>query len=141
MGASFYAAPNPKVGAVFTYYLKDDIKSLKEKRRDEEKEKQKKKEDIKYPTYNTLLNEKEEPEAYLLFTVTDEQGNVIRKIKTEPKKGVNRIEWDFRYNPFTAVSLKPFDNSIPWIPPDLGYMVVPGKYKVSLSKFQDGKFY
>ncbi|MFZ0455672.1 MAG: glycosyl hydrolase, partial [Ignavibacteriaceae bacterium] len=139
-GANFYSASNPKIGAVFTYYLKDDIKSLKDKRRDEEKENQKKKEDIKYPSYNSLVNEKEEPKAYLLFTVTDENGNVIRKLKTEPKKGVNRIVWDFRYNPFTAVSLKPFDSSIPWNQPDLGYMVVPGKYKVSLSKFQDGRF-
>jgi photosystem II stability/assembly factor-like uncharacterized protein len=140
MGASFYAAPNPQVGAVFTYYLKDEIKSLKDIRKDEEKEKQKKNEDIKYPDYKTQLNEKEEPEAYLLFTITDEQGNVIRKIKTDPKKGVNRIVWDFRYNPFTAVSLQPFDESVPWNSPDLGYMVVPGKYKVSLSKFQDGSF-
>ena len=140
MGASFYAAPNPDFGAVFTYYLKDEIKSLKEKRRDEEKEKQKKNEDIKYPTYKELFNEREEPDAYLLFTITDEQGNVIRKIKTDPKKGVNRITWDFRYNPFTPVSLKPFDDSVPWNEPDLGYMVVPGKYKVSLSKFQDGVF-
>ncbi len=139
-GAGFYSAPNPKTGAVFTYYLKDDIKSLKEKRRDAEKERQKNKEDIKYPSYNTIISEKEEPEAYLLFTVTDENGNVIRKLKAEPKKGVNRVVWDFRYNPFTAVSLKPFDSSIPWNQPDLGYMVVPGKYKVSLSKFQDGKF-
>ncbi len=139
-GANFYTAPNPKIGAVFTYYLKDDIKTLKEKRRDEEKEKQKKKENIKYPAYNTLLSETEEPKPYLLFTVTNEQGDVIRKIKAEPKKGVNRLVWDFRYNPFTPVSLKPFDTSNPFIEPDLGYMVVPGKYKVSLSKFQDGKF-
>ena len=140
MGASFYAAPNPDFGAVFTYYLKDDIKSLKEIRRDEEKEKQKKNEEIKYPTYQTLFNEKEEPDAYLLFTITDQQGNVIRKIKTSPKKGVNRITWDFRYNAFTPVSLTPFDSSVPWNEPDRGYMVVPGTYKVSLSKFQDGVF-
>ena len=140
MGASFYNAPNPDFGAVFTYYLKDEIKSLKDKRRDEEKEKQKKNEEIKYPTYNQLFNEQEEPDAYLLFTITDAQGNVIRKIKTDPKKGVNRITWDFRYNPFTPVSLKPFDDSVPWNEPDRGYMVVPGRYKVTLSKFQDGKF-
>ncbi len=140
MGASFYAAPNPDFGAVFTYYLKDEIKSLKDKRRDEEKEKQKKNEDIKYPSYQTLFNEKEEPDAYLLFTITDQQGNVVRKIKTAPQKGVNRITWDFRYNPFSPVDLKPFDSSVPWNEPDRGYMVVPGTYKVSLSKFQDGKF-
>ena len=140
MGASFYSAPNPDFGAVFTYYLKDEFKTLKEKRREEEKAKQKKGEDIKYPSYETLKKEKEEPKAYLLFTITDEQGNVVRKIKTDAKKGVNRITWDFRYSVFFPVSLKPADNSIPWNEPDQGYMVVPGTYKVSLSKFEDGKF-
>lgn len=139
-GASFYSAPNPEVGAVFTYYLKDEFKTLKEKRRDEEKEKQKKGEDIKYPSYQILKSEQEEPESYLLFTITDEAGNVVRKIKTEGKKGVNRLVWNFRYTPFTPVSLEPFDNSVPWNEPDKGYMVVPGKYFVSLSKFEDGKF-
>ncbi len=139
-GASFYSAPNPPFGAVFTYYLKNDIKSIKEKRRYKEKKELKEKEDIKYPSYQEILGEKEEPESYLLFTVTDDQGNVIRKLKAEAHKGVNRIVWNFRYAPFTPVSLKKPDNSIPWEQPDLGYMVVPGKYKVSLSKFEDGKF-
>ncbi|HYM92561.1 MAG TPA: hypothetical protein VET23_00330, partial [Chitinophagaceae bacterium] len=139
-GSGFFATPNPKPEAVFTYYMKDEIKSLKEQRRDDEKDLQKKGQDIKYPTYKTLRAEQEEPPAYLLFTITDEQGDVIRKIKTEPSKGVNRISWDFRYSPFTPVSLTAFDNSVPWADPDRGYMVVPGKYKVSLSKFQDTKF-
>jgi photosystem II stability/assembly factor-like uncharacterized protein len=139
-GASFYSAPNPEVGAVFTYYLKDGFKSLKELRRDEEKKKQENKEDIKYPSYQTLKNEQEEPEAYLLFTITDEAGNTVRKIKADANKGVNRIVWNFRYNPVTPVSLEPTDYSIPWIEPDKGYMVVPGKYYVSLSKFKDGIF-
>jgi hypothetical protein len=139
-GASFYSAPNPEVGAVFTYYLKDGFKTLKEIRREEEKEKLEKGEDIKYPSYDRLESEMNESEAYLLFTVTDQQGNVIRKLKTDAKKGVNRIIWDFRYAPFTPVSLEPFDDSIPWIEDDKGFMVVPGKYFVSLSKFQDGIF-
>ncbi len=139
-GASFYSAPNPEVGAAFTYYLKDEFKTLKEKRRDEEKEKQKKGEDVKYPYYSTLMNEQEEAETYLLFTISDAQGNVVRKIKTEATKGVNRITWNFRYTPVTPVSLEPFDDSVPWIEPDKGFMVVPGKYFVSLPKFQDGQF-
>lgn len=139
-GASFFSAPNPKPGAVFTYFIKDEIKSLKEQRRDEEKEKQKKGEDIKYPAFQTLRTEQEEPSAYLLFTITDERGNIIKKIKTEPVQGVNRISWDFRYSPFTVVSLEPFDYSVPWNDPDRGYMVVPGTYDVSLSKYVDGKF-
>ncbi len=134
------SAPNPEPGAVFTYYIRDEFKTLKEKRRDAEKEKQKKGEDIKYPSYTELRNESEEPEAYLLFTITDETGNVIRNIKTSPSKGINRLTWDFRYNTTTPVSMEPFDASIPWNEPPRGYMVVPGKYFVSLSKFQDGKF-
>jgi hypothetical protein len=140
MGASFYSAPNPEIGAVFTYYLKNEFKTLKDLRRDEEKKKQKNKEDIKYPSYETLKAEQEEPEAYLLFTISDETGNVVRKIKTDATKGVNRIVWNFRYPPPTPISLEPFDDSVPWIEADKGYMVVPGRYFVSLSKFQDGKF-
>ena len=140
MGASFYSAPNPPAGAVFTYYIKDEYKTLKELRRDEEKAEQKKGEDIKYPPYDTLKNEMNEPEAYLLFTITDAEGNTVRKIKTDIKKGVERIDWDFRYDKFTPISLEPLDNSIPWNEPDKGYMVVPGKYFISLSKFADGKF-
>ena len=41
-GGGFFSTPNPDIGAVFTYYVKDDFKSLKQKRRDLEKEKQKK---------------------------------------------------------------------------------------------------
>ena len=139
-GASFYSAPNPEVGAVFTYYVRDEYKSLKQKRRDEEKEKQKKGEDVKYPPYKTLRQEADQPSAYLLFTITDEQGNAVRKIKTDAKKGVNRIVWDFRYSIPTPISLEPVDDSVPWNEPGKGYMAVPGKYFVSLSKFEDGKF-
>ncbi len=139
-GASFFSAPNPPFGAVFTYYLKNNIESLKEQRRAKEKEELKKNEDIKYPSYQTMLNEKEEPQSYLLFTITDENGNVVRKLKTEAHKGINRIAWDFRYNSFDPVSIKKTRNLAPWDQPDLGYMVVPGTYKVSLSEFKDGKF-
>ena len=140
MGASFFNVPNPEVGAVFTYYIKDSFKTLKEKRRDQEKELQKKGNDIDYPSYAELKREKEQPESFLLFTIADEHGNVIRKIKTGITKGVNRLVWDFRYDVVTPISLEPFDDSMPWNEPDKGNMVVPGKYTVSLSEFADSVF-
>ncbi len=140
MGAGYFSAPNPPVGATFTYFIKDEVKSLKDKRREKEKEIQKEGGDIKFPDYETLRVESEEPDPYLLFTVTDEAGNVVRKIKTGISKGVNRIVWDFRYDKPQPVSMEPFDDSVPWNDPDRGFLAPPGKYKVSLSKFVDGKF-
>ena len=42
-------AANPPFGAVFTYYLKDEIKTLKKKRQDEEKKLTEKGGDVRYP--------------------------------------------------------------------------------------------
>ena len=140
MGASFFTTPNPKVGATFTYYIKEEMKTLKQKRRDAEKEKQKKGEDINYPSYEELKKEADEEDPYLLFIITDEQGHMIRKIKTAVVKGVNRLNWDLRYQPFEPVSFTPFDDSYAWNEPDKGYMVSPGVYKVSLQLFENGKF-
>ncbi len=41
-GESFYTAENPPVGAVFTYYMKNELKTLKDVRKEAEKEKMKK---------------------------------------------------------------------------------------------------
>ncbi|HMK04679.1 MAG TPA: hypothetical protein VK489_10825, partial [Ferruginibacter sp.] len=139
-GESFFTTPNPKPGAVFTYYLKDDIKTIKEKRREVEKEKIKKGEVPYYPSLDSLRLEDEQPAPHLLFTVTDEDNNVVRRIKAPAKKGLNRIVWDFRYAPFAPIDFTPFDESFVFSSPEIGYMAVPGNYKVSLSKFEDGLY-
>lgn len=135
-GADFYSAPNPDIGAVFTYYIRDDFRSKKDKRREVEKEQQEKGGDVEYPSYQTQREEMEEKEPSLLFSVTDESGNIIRKISSVLSKGIQRIVWDFRYASFTPVSLEETDRSIPWEDADQGFMVVPGKYFVSLKKFE-----
>ena len=139
-GESFFTTPNPKVGAVFTYYLKDDIKTIKEKRREAEKEKIKKGEAPYYPSLDSLRLEDEQPAPHLLFTVMDENNNVVRRIKAPAKKGMSRIVWDFRYAPFGPVDLTPFDESNAFSAPEIGYMTLPGNYKVLLSKFEDGVY-
>lgn len=139
-GESFFTTPNPKVGAAFTYYLKDDIKTIKEKRREAEKEKIKKGEAPYYPSLDSLRLEDEQSAPHLLFTVTDEDGNVVRRIKAPAKKGLKRIVWDFRYAPFGPVDLSQFDESFVFSSQEEGYMALPGNYKVSLSKFEDGQY-
>ena len=137
-GESFFATPNPTVGAVFTYYLKDDIKTIKEKRQAAEKEKIKNGLPVFYPSMDSLRLEDGQVEPYLLFTITDESGAIVRKLKASAKKGLNRIVWDLRYASAGPVNFNSPDPSNPYDVPENGYLAMPGNYKVSLSKFEDG---
>ena len=137
-GESFFATPNPAIGAVFTYYLKDDIKTIKEKRQAAEKEKIKKGNPVFYPSIDSLRLEDEQAEPYLLFTITDNSGAIVRKLKAAAKKGLNRIVWDLRYASAGPVNFHTPDPSNPYDQLETGYLAMPGSYKVSLSKFEDG---
>ncbi|MBC7775316.1 MAG: glycosyl hydrolase [Phycisphaerae bacterium] len=139
LGSSHYAAPNPPVGAVFTYWLKDDVKTLKAKRQEAEKAKFEKKEAVYYPDIEALRKEDEQPEPYLLFTITDAAGDVVRQIKTEATKGLKRLAWDFRYNTpapvtgrFTPAPDQLFGDS------EKGQLAIPGQYSLSLQQYEDG---
>lgn len=139
LGSSYFSTPNPKVGAVFTYYLKDDIKKLKEKRQDAEKSKYEKKQKVSYPTIDSLRAEDNQVDPYLLFTIKDQSGSVVRNLKAGTKKGLQRIVWDFRFNtPAPVVGrYKPAPDQL-FGGEELGAIVAPGEYSVSLSKFEEG---
>jgi photosystem II stability/assembly factor-like uncharacterized protein len=138
LGESHFISPNPQVGATFTYYLKDDLKTLKEKRRDVEKEKIKKGENVFYPSLDTMRLEDMQPDPYVLFTITDEAGQVVRRLKAPAKKGLQRIVWNFRYASNAPAGSTPPDPENVFAGGETGYLAMPGTYKVSLSKFEDG---
>jgi photosystem II stability/assembly factor-like uncharacterized protein len=140
MGESYYAAENPAVGSVFTYFYKEDLKTRKEKRQEEEGKLSKDGKDVFYPSYETMKAEDTEEPPYLLFTIKNEKGDIVRKIKTAAKKGVNRLVWDFRYPTSSPINLSPAANDNPFQGNDVGQMVAPGTYSVSLSKYVDGVF-
>ncbi|MEJ7673810.1 MAG: hypothetical protein WKF59_14215 [Chitinophagaceae bacterium] len=139
-GESYWNAPNPKPGSVFTYYLKDDIKTLREKRLEAEKQRIKIGDAPYYPSIDSLRREDIQPAPYLLFTVADENGNAVRRLRAPAKKGINRITWDFRTDPTSPINFTPFDESNVFGSGPRGIMVLPGNYKVSLSKFEDGVY-
>lgn len=140
LGESYWSVPNPKPGSVFTYYLKDDLKTLKEIRQEKEKERIRIGEPVYYPALDSLRAEDIQPDPYLLFTISDTNGNVIRRLKGQAKKGMHRIIWDFRTDTKVPVSLTPFDESNVFSSPDLGTFVLPGTYTVYMSKFEDSVF-
>jgi len=136
-GSSYYIAKNPDFGATFTYFLKESPKTLKEKRHEKEKELFKKGERIPQPSETELRAEQNEIVPYLTFTITDESGNVVRKINTKPSEGINRITWDLRYQGTYPVRLngEKFD---PLASGNSGTPIMPGKYKVALSETVNG---
>ncbi len=131
-GSMYFTAPNPEFGATFTYFLKETPKSLKQDRLKREKELFEKGEPIPQPSRETLLAEADEQAAYLIFTIKDADGNIVRKIYQSPQKGINRVNWKLRFDSPSArtsdkAEFKPTDNNRD------GHMILPGKYSVEMS--------
>lgn len=137
-GAGYYQAKNPDFGAVFTYYLKDVPKSLKSKRLKKEKALFKEGSPIPQPDKATLDAEKNETKPYLIFTIKDEQGNIVRNIYKKPSKGINRVNWDMRYKSASPVRLSK-DKFNPLKSGGTSLRALPGKYTVTMSMYNNGE--
>ncbi|MAE09302.1 MAG: glycosyl hydrolase [Bacteroidetes bacterium] len=137
-GAGYYQAENPEFGAVFTYYLKDVPKSLKSKRLKKEKVLFKEGNPIPQPDKATLDAEKNETKPYLVFSIKDEDGNLIRNIYKKPSTGINRINWDMRYKSSRPIRLSN-DKFDPLKSGGTSLRALPGKYTVTMSMFYNGE--
>lgn len=133
-GASYFTAKNSPFGATFTYYLSEEYTTLKKERKDKEKKLIKENKDVDFPGWDEVDMERRQPDPQIWLTVRDMDGNVVRKIKTENKKGFNRISWDLRYPDRQAISIQ---SGVPK-KERKGYLAAPGKYYVTLSKEIDG---
>ncbi len=133
-GAGLYVAPNPDFGAIITYHLAEDYKSMEEERK--EVEKKKKDQDIDFPGWKTLEEEKLQQKPTVFLMIKDLNENVIRRIKVPAKKGVHRVAWDLRY-PFTdAIRSTKLPKNSEDAPE--GMLAAPGEYTASLVKLVDG---
>lgn len=137
-GDAFYTADNPPYGAVFTAYLKEKIKTKKEKRQDEEKEAAKKSQTPTYPTHDELRAETEEAKPEVYFVVYDESGSAIRRVDGSTDSGFQRAAWDLRYS---APQLHEHSEEGEDFPDaaDQGPLVVAGTYSVRAFKKVGGE--
>jgi photosystem II stability/assembly factor-like uncharacterized protein len=137
MGEALYTAENPPPSAVFTYYLPEDLKTRKQRRRDEEK---KSAADAArpYPAYEQLRDEDDEEAPAIILTVADDEGNVVRRVTGPLTAGLHRVRWDLRYPTLTPARLTGPDPEDPFTEPDLGPLVMPGRYSVRLARRVDG---
>jgi photosystem II stability/assembly factor-like uncharacterized protein len=140
-GEAFFNAPNPPFGAVFTYYLKDELRTQRKARQAAEKKIAAKGGDVFYPTWEALRAEAVEEEPQLVLTVTDAAGNVVRRLTGPTKSGFHRVAWDLRYpasNPPAAPRPGSDDEEDQFAPGPRGPLAMPGTYRVALAKVVDG---
>ncbi len=137
LGETFYLAPNPPFGAVFTYYLKDGLRTAAEARREEEKKLLKDGKPVTFPGWDALRKEEQEQKPEIVLTVTDDAGQVVRRIPGPTGKGLHRVAWDLRYPAVDPTQLEPAVRESGEYSPQ-GPFVVPGAFTATLSKNVDG---
>jgi len=138
-GSTYFVAENPPVAATFTYYMKETPKTEAQMRRKKEKELFKEGKPIPQPSWREIELQKKEIKPYLLFTITDEQGYVVRRITARPSKGIHRVHWDLRHDATSVVRLR--NNQFnPLKDARGGMLIVPGTYKVAMGQVVRGEY-
>jgi len=135
-GDAYFVAPNPPFGAVFTYYLRDELQTAEQRRQAAEKERAKAGEDTPYPGWEALRTEELEDAPAVVLTVRDAEGTVIRQVEGPLGSGFHRVAWDLRHprsNPWTPQVNEPDYIDYP------GPLAAPGRYTVSLARRVDGR--
>ena len=127
-GDAEYKAPNAPFGAVFTYYLNDKVKSLKDERKAREKN------NTNFPGWDALEKESNQDVPQILFIIKDSKGNIVNTIKGKNKKGFNRVNWKLNHPNKSGERLSQKGDGI-----GTGrVMVTPGTYTVTMVKRVNG---
>jgi len=142
-GSMYYLAKNPTYGATITYYVDTVPKTVRDIRKDNEKKLFEKGEFIPQPTARELSLEEREIKPYLIFTITDEDGTVIRKLYRNASKGVGRVTWNFTYAGYQPVraaeKFSPVADEGRGRWGGGGISVMPGKYFISMAMYAKGE--
>ncbi len=134
-GDEQFVADNPPFGTTFTYYLKEPLKTAKDRRVEADKALVEDGQGTIYPDFDTLEAERREAKPALFVTIRDASGNVVNNVDAENKKGVNRTTWNLRHSPQVAITSESSGSN-----PDrpVGAFAVPGTYTGTLYARVDG---
>uniref|UniRef100_UPI0032178CB2 VPS10 domain-containing protein n=1 Tax=uncultured Draconibacterium sp. TaxID=1573823 RepID=UPI0032178CB2 len=136
-GDTYFSSPNPDYGATFTYFIKEVPKTREQLRKEEEKELFKEGKPIPQPTWRELQLEGKQEKSHLIFSIYDNEGNVINQFTKAPSKGISRVTWNMTY---AATAFNRFSGQFdPIIKGGRGIMVMPGKYKIGMKLWHEGE--
>jgi len=138
-GDTYFIAPNPPFGATFTYYLHKDLETKQKQRYAAEAQIEKAggNEPPRIPPLEELRAEAREVEPVMVMIVSDQDGNVVRRVTGPVKAGFHRVAWDLRYPPPSPIDLTAPEPD-PFQPPPGGPLAAPGKYSVRLAERING---
>jgi hypothetical protein len=138
-GETFFTADNPPFGAVFTYYLKDSLKTKKQTRQEAEKEAAKKGTTVPYPSKDQLREEELEEPPAIILTVSGSSGKVVRTLTGPTGSGFQRVSWDLRF-PAPTPPRQPSTEEEIFGGGPTGALVMPGQYQITLGQRVDGVY-
>jgi photosystem II stability/assembly factor-like uncharacterized protein len=127
-GDNEYSAKNPPFGAIFTYYMANKVKSLKDERKAKEKT------NTNFPGWDAIEAENRQQGPYILLIIKDKNGNVVNTVKGTNKKGFNRVNWSLTYPNKGGERLQSRGSGFG----GGGVMATPGDYTVTIVKRVDG---
>ena len=127
-GQKVYLAKNPPYGALLSYYLKDAVPPEKPNRAGNDKETTE-----AQPMAEAGGNAAGKKEGKVKITVTDKDGKVIREFDGPGAAGVNRTNWDLRWNP----AAEPTPQQLQAMAAGFGFgprgpLVEPGEYAITI---------
>ena len=73
----------------------------------------------------------------MVLTVYDMEDAVVRRVEGPATPGLHRVAWDLRYPSVSPWA--PSADREPWESPDVGFLVMPGTYRVELGVLRDGE--
>ncbi len=125
VGASFFTSPNPTFGATFSYYLKEGLLTLLEKRQRAEADKVKSGQPVDYPDWDDFNKEKWESKPSIVFSISNQQGELVARVNGSARRGINRVAWNLRHAGNNGNN---------------GPLVAPGTYTVTMSRLVNGNW-
>ena len=100
-GEQHWMAENPPNGAVFTYWIRETPRSLRQQRQDAAREAEQKQTTPAYPTQAQLTAEADDEAPQTFLTISDSTGKVVRRLVVPGARGIQRFTWDLRGVPVT----------------------------------------
>jgi photosystem II stability/assembly factor-like uncharacterized protein len=140
-GQKFFTAKNPPYGAILNYYLKEAVppEPLKTEPKDEKAKTAPAKSEKEEKNKNKTAEEKSKDaadakkEGKVKISVTDKDGKAVREFDGPGAAGVNRTNWDLRYNPAAEATPEQMEAiNAGYSEGPRGPKVEPGKYTVKI---------